>query len=155
MHNLIVECGYRADLDNASPGRIVGRLINWNETGQRRKERFIPDSLQWPKGGIVLNVGHTADQLGAIMPVADSTGLAVDHPLPDTPIGRDVARKAKAGDLSGMSIEFVPIQTREVGGITEVTLGVLVGAAITDRPEYKGAAIELRHRQHRKTGLVW
>ena len=87
LQNLLIECRYVADESRESPGRLVGTLLTYGETSRDRPERFLPDSLLWDDGGIILNEQHNRSQASImrIHPFLDGDILRVDQPLAEHP----------------------------------------------------------------------
>ena len=147
LENLLIECRYVADETRESPGRLVGTLLTYGELSRDRPERFMPDSLAWETGGIVLNEQHVRSQ--AIMrlhPIIDGDTLRIDEPLPNTQRGRDAATNIRDGLYTGLSVEFQKrgVVASYVGGVREIRSATLVGAGLVDMASYSGSTVEIR-----------
>ena len=74
------------DDEQRGPGRLVGTLIRYNERAKDRPELFEPDSLRWPKDGIVLNRQHERrSPILRFVPRVDGTarfGSTKPYPIP-------------------------------------------------------------------------
>ena len=124
--------------------RLVGTLLPFNVQAKDRAEMFLPGSVSWPEGGLVLNRQHQrGSPIMRITPTSSPTGLTVDAVIPDTAAGRDCAAEVRSGLLTGMSIEFRSIQESVVGGCRRIASAVLSAAALVDDPSYP-APVEVR-----------
>lgn len=135
----------RADESGDSPGRIAGTLITYGKRASDRPEIFAPGALRWDERGVILNEQH--DRRAPIVrfvPAVDGAEVRIDAALPDTQRGRDTATLIRNGTMTGLSIEFAPLEERMVGAVREVRAAKLLGAAVVDSASYKG---ELEIRQ--------
>ena len=132
------------DDEQRGPGRLVGTLIRYNERAKDRPELFEPDSLRWPKDGIVLNRQHERrSPILRFVPRVDGTEVRIDETLPDTQAGRDAAAEIRAGLFRGLSIEFKAVRERLAGGVRRIAEAVLGGAGLVDNPSY-ATTVEVR-----------
>lgn len=148
--NCEVEC--RADSTGESPGRIVGTLIEQGRVSQRpvgreaRAEVFAPGSIRWPREGMRLLAEHLGREVMTFTPVVDGPRIGIDAALPDTEIGREVAREVRSGAKTGLSIEFMASREAEVMGVREIR-AALVDVAALAPPEatyYRQGRVEVR-----------
>ena len=151
------EIELRADDSRASPGRVVGTLLEYGQRARDRAERFLEGSLTWPDGGIVLNIQHDRSQaVTRFTPKLEGASLTIDAPLPDSQRGRDVAVGLRPGPdgaaplYSGLSVEFVSQQEARRAGIRELSKASLIAAALVDSPSYASSSVSLRSRQERR-----
>ena len=144
-----IRCEIRLAEVEGSPPRLVGTLLALNVRAKDRAEMFLPGSVSWPEGGLVLNRQH---QRGApimrITPTSSTTGLTVDQELPNTVAGRDAAEEIRGGLLTGLSVEFRAIQESIVGGCRQIASAALSAAALVDSPSYP-APVEVREHELR------
>ena len=132
------------DDEQRGPGRLSGRLIRYGERARDRAELFEPDSLRWPKDGIVLNRQHERrSPILRFTPVVDGNEVRIDALLPDTTSGRDAAAEIRSGLFRGLSIEFKAVRERFAGGVRRIREAVLKGAALVDAPSY-ATTVEIR-----------
>ena len=146
----------REDESRLSPGRIVGTLVTYGERASDRPEMFLPDSLSWPDGGIVLNRQHSRKApVMRILPQVVGDSVVIDAALPDTTAGRDIAAEMKAEPplFTGLSIEFRSIKQSFEGGLRKIAKAALSAAAIVDSPSYSGSAVEVRGKKRRRVWL--
>lgn len=151
IEHLDVEVRFEADETRASPGRLVGTLMTYEERAGDRAEIFTRGALEWPENGIVINEQHNrqAPILRAV-PFVDGDSVKVDQPFPNTQRGRDSAVNLQEGVYTGLSVEFQPADEGKRGNLREIRRAALVGAALVDKPSYTGAVAEVRQRTGRK-----
>lgn len=138
----------RQDETRQSPGRLTGVLMDYATGAGDRPERFLPGSLSWPEGGVVLNLSHDRRQpVMRFEPEEREGRLVVDAPLPDTGRGRDAATMVRDGTLRGLSVEFRAARQRFRDGVREIEAALLTAAAIVDDPSYPAARVEVRGRR--------
>ena len=139
-----IEC--REDVSRQSPGRIVGTLIELGRVAGDRREVFTPGSVRFPSNGVRLLAEHRGRQVTRFEPVIDGSEIRIDHPLPDTAIGREVAAEIRGGRKRAMSIEFHALEEAQVQGVREVRGALIDAAAIVAAPAYQQARVEVRRR---------
>ena len=144
-----IRCKVEVREADGKSARLVGTLLPFNVRAKDRPEMFLPGSVSWPEGGLVLNRQHQrGSPIMRISPTSSSTGLTVDAVIPDTTAGRDCASEVRSGLLTGMSIEFRAIQESIVGGCRRISKAVLSAAALVDDPSYP-APVEVREHELR------
>ena len=137
---------YREDESRQSPGRIVGSLLTYGKRALDRPEVFSPGALQWPEGGIILNMQHDRQQ--AVMrfkPELAGDELRIDAALPDTQRGRDAATMIRNGTMTGLSIEFRAVAEGRSAGVRQIRRAHLAAAALVDSPSHS-STVEVRAR---------
>ena len=138
----------RQDDTRASPGRIVGTLMDYETRAQDRPERFLQGSLSWPEGGVILNEQHNRQApVMRFTPRQAEGRVLIDAPLPDTQRGRDAATMVRDGTFTGLSVEFRAGRERHRGGVREVEAAQLVAAALVDAPSYPASRVEVRDKR--------
>ena len=97
---------------------------------------------------IIANLQHDRSKPVARSPyggltLADSdTDLKVEIRCADTTAGRDASAGVKAGLYQGLSVEFTPIEERQLpDGTREISKAKLYGFGIVDRPVYEETVI--------------
>ena len=137
----------RADDTRASPGRIVGTLLTYEERARDRAEMFGAGALQWDPDGIILNLSHDRRQpVMRFIPEVRNGAITIDAPLPDTSRGRDAAVMVRNGTLRGLSVEFRALEEGRRAGMRYIRRARLGGAALVDDPSYGGSRVEVRHK---------
>ena len=138
--------------DKQSPGRLTGVLMAYGQGASDRREEFMPGSLEWPEGGIVLNEQHNRQApIMRVIPEIRGDNIVIDSPLPDTQRGRDMAVMIRNKTLTGLSIEFRAITDRIVNGVRKISKAALLGAGLVDCPSYEAAKVAVRNKQiHRR-----
>ena len=136
-----------------SPGRIVGTIIEQGRVASDRPEVFAPDALKWPAAGIRLLAEHRGRQVMNVTPISDGTKITIDAALPDSAIGREVAREVRAGTKRGLSIEFHSIAESVVQGVREIRSAIFDAAALVGEGAYEQARVEVRAKKRRRLWL--
>ena len=136
------------EVEGSSP-RLVGTLLPFNVRAKDRPEMFLPGSVSWPEGGLVLNRQHQrGSPIMRITPTSSSTGLTVDAEIPATAAGRDAVEEIRGGLLTGLSVEFRAVRESIVGGCRQIASASLSAAALVDSPSYP-APVEVREHELR------
>ena len=148
---LLVEVRFEEDDARASPGRLVGTLLTYEQEARDRPELFIRGALEWPENGIVINEQHNrqAPILRAV-PFLDGDDVRIEQPFPNTQRGRDAATNLREGVYTGLSVEFGAYSEVRRGRLREIRRALLVGAALVDKPSYAGSMAEVRERTGRR-----
>ena len=136
-----------------SPGRIVGTVIEQGRVAGDRPEVFAPGALQWPSNGIRLLSEHRGRQVMRVVPEVDGTAIKIDAQLPDSAIGREVAREVRAGNKRGLSIEFHAMAESVVQGVREIRSAFMDAAAVVTEGAYDQATVEVREKKRRRLWL--
>lgn len=151
MDQINCDIELRADDSRASPGRVIGTLIEYGIQARDRQERFLDGSLSWPDGGIVLSEQHNRQApILRFTPKLEGSKLTIDALLPDSTRGRDAAVSIREGLFTGLSVEFVSKQEARRGGVREIARAQLVGAGLVDSPSYAGSSVSLRWKADRR-----
>ena len=146
MDELRCALEWRADDSRASPGRLVGTLIEYESRATDRAEVFKAGALTWPADGVILNLSHDRRQpLVRFVPTVSENRVMVDLALPDTSRGRDAAVMVRNGTLRGLSVEFRALAEGRRGELREVQRATLHAAALVDDAAY-GNGVEVRDR---------
>ena len=143
----------REDSTRESPGRIQGVLIELGRVAGDRREVFTPGSIRWPANGIRLLAEHRGRMVTRFEPLVEGSEIRIDHPLPDTTLGREVAAEVRAGRKGGLSVEFYATDEARVQGVREVRGALVDAAAVVESPAYQQARVEVRGRRRRRLWL--
>ena len=136
----------RADDSRQSPGRLVGKLIEYERRAVDRPEMFAAGALTWPADGVILNLSHDRKQpVLRFTPELRGNAVMVDVALPDTTRGRDAAVMVRNGTLRGLSVEFRSHEEGQRDGMRLVRRAALHGAALVDDASY-GNGVEVRDK---------
>ena len=137
---LTIPVEFRAgEADSASPGRLIGTIIRYDQQAVSLQERFSPGALSWAPGGIILNAHHERSMpIIRFEPLEQSGAVVIDVNLPDTQISRDAMTSVRNGTLRGLSVEFQSLVEKRVDGIRVITSARLLAAALVDDPAYSG-----------------
>ena len=138
---------FRQDESRLTPGRIVGTLMQYETRASDRPEQFKAGALEWPEGGVILNLSHDRKQpVMRFTPEVRGSAVMIDAPLPDTSRGRDAAEMVRNGTLTGLSVEFNALAEGMNGNLREVRRALLGAAALVDSPSYAASQVEVRHK---------
>ena len=147
-----VEC--RAS-DHDSPGRLTGTLLEVGRIASDRQEVFVPGAPIFPSTGVELFRGHRGESVMHFQPVVSGSEIRIDAPLPDTDLGRLVAREVRSGARAALSVEFVPLSEARVMGVRELRSALIQGAALVPLGSYNQARAEVRSRTGRRHRRSW
>ena len=146
-----IRCAIELRAEAASPGRLTGVLMDYEERSGDRAETFRAGSLRWPMNGVVLNRQHQrAAPIMRVVPELRGSQVVIDTPLPDTAAGRDAAAEIRSGLFAGLSVEFRAVEEGFVGSLREIRSALLTGAGLVDSPSYRGSRVEVRQAAGRK-----
>ncbi len=124
------------DRSRRGPGRLQGTIVPFGAVASDRREVFRPDSITMPANGIRLLLEHRGRQVDRVIPTVDARGVHVDHVLPDTEVGREAARRVRAGELRGLSVEFTALRETRTQGVREVVSAMVDAAALVPEASY-------------------
>ena len=135
---------------------IVGTVMRYGDRAHTHRERFLPGSLQLAPA-VGLNLEHDRTRVVAWAPdgglelTDEDDAMRMSATLPPLPFADLVLKDVRAGNRSGLSIEFRYIKTRVEGGIKVVEKALLRGIGIVSAPDYGASRVEARARRRR----VW
>jgi HK97 family phage prohead protease len=126
---------------------LEGRLVPYGETVEVEGEResFAPGVFRdaAPEGVVLLWQHDTANPIGRATALRDEAdGFHGTFRLGDTPLARDAYALARDGIVGGLSVGFLPEQSRRTrGGVREHTRGTLLETSLVTFPAYAGAGV--------------
>ena len=141
-------------------GTLAGTLMVYNSVAELpwgkevfRAGAFGPDIS---KADVLANLQHDRTKPiarspdGGLTLIDSPAQLSVDIHCANTTAGRDAYEGARAGLYRGLSVEFVPIEERQLAdGTREISKARLYGFGIVDRPIYEDTVITaMRSRYH-------
>ena len=140
-----------------SPGRLVGTILPVGRVAGDRPELFVGAGVQTPADGIALLPEHRSSTVVMRFdPIrGDDGSLQVDHLLPDSPAGREMAASVRSGATPGLSVEFHSLDDAMVSGVREVRESLVTAVATVKAGAYAQAAAEVRGRAHHRRVLTW
>ena len=147
-----IECR-AADYDG--PGRITGVILETGRVASDRAELFTANAPIFPSAGIELSRGHKGESIMTFDPIVDGSTIRIDAPLPDSELGRQVAREVRSGARAALSVEFVSLDEARVMGVRELRSALIKGAALVALGSYDQARAEVRHRAGRRFRRSW
>lgn len=134
-----------------SESSVHGVVVRYGETASIGdfRERFEPgafgDTLASP--ALRVNLQHRRERPLAIPRFDDTpTALHAAFTLPDTSDGRDARALMETGVLTGLSMEFVPVEERFEGGVRVISRAQMLGLALVDYPAYSQSLVEFGKR---------
>ena len=146
-----IRCEIRLSEEVEGKPRLIGTLMNYGERALDRPETFLPGSLRWDAGGIILNRQHERkNPILKFTPIEASGKVSIDVEVPSTVAGSDALAEVRAGLFSSLSIEFKSITETFVGGCRQISQALLTGAALCDSGAYPGAVVEARELAARR-----
>ena len=134
-----------------SPGRLVGTILPVGRVAGDRPELFVGSGVQTPAAGIALLPEHRSSiVVMRFDPIRGDDGtLKIDHRLPNSPAGREMAASVRSGKTPGLSVEFHALAEARVSGVREVRLSLITAVATVPSQSYDQARAEVRTRQTR------
>ena len=140
-----------------SPGRLIGTILPVGRVAGDRREIFVGDGVQTPSDGIALLPEHRSSVVVMRFdPIRGADGsLQVDHLLPDSPAGREMAASVRSGATPGLSVEFHSLDEAQVSGVREVRQSLVTAVATVTRQSYDQARAEVRGQTHHRRVLTW
>ena len=158
--NILIDVYFDSGDGYASPGRLTGILATYGEKASDRPDIFDHGSLVWDDGGFILNEQHNRQApITRITPILDGDTLRVDHALPPTQRGHDMATLVADKTLTGLSVELdkASLRAQMRGGIRHITYAKISGCGLVDKAAFTGSTVEVHeHRQTNDLGcLAW
>ena len=131
-----------------SPGRLVGVVLPVGRVAGDRPELFVGSGVTTPSNGIALLPEHRSQTVVMLFdPIRGDDGeLRVDHLLPNTPEGREMAASVRDGRTPGLSVEFHALsESRANGGrVREISSALITAVATVQAASYDQARAEVR-----------
>ena len=145
-----IEC---READHAGPGRLTGVILETGRVASDRAEVFAPGAPIFPSTGVELFRGHRGESIMSFQPVISGNEIKIDANLPDSELGRQVAREVRSGERASLSVEFIPLIEARVQGVRELRSALVQGAALVALGSYSSARAEVRERvgRHRRS----
>ena len=139
------------DVELRAQGRIIkGDLMVYGETAAIN-ERFEPGSIR-PAESVSLNIEHRFMESLAWYPGGGLSfedtpeAFRIRADAAPVPAGDVALRYIRSGIARGLSLEFIPVRERRDGEVRVIEEAMLMGAAITRKPEYEQTSVETRRR---------
>ena len=140
-----------------SPGRLIGTILPVGRVAGDRPELFVGGGVQTPADGIALLPEHRSSTVVMRFdPIrGDDGSLRVDHLLPNSPAGRDMAASVRSGKTPGLSVEFHALDEARVQGVREVRQSLVTAVATVPAGAYAQATAEVRAKGNHRRVLTW
>ena len=138
--------------------QVSGVLLRYGETSPSHRERFAPGALAW-EGPLALNLDHDPERAIAWLPDgglelrANAAGVELVAVLPPIPAADRALAEIRAGERTGLSVEFHAERETRADGVRVIEAARLVGAGLVRSPSYPGSRIEARAAAHR--AAIW
>ena len=142
---ILMEVRFEADPERQGPGLLTGTLMVYESRASDRPEMFMPDSLHFPKEGVVIDEMHVRQNpIMRVQPVLSGKTLSVSGRIPDTTRGRDAATNIREGVLTGLSVTFHAEREERRGGVRRILRAFCPRAGLVDTGSYSQAQVEVR-----------
>ena len=149
MEHLDLEIRFEEDDTRATPGRLTGVLMTYEQRAKDRPELFSRGALYWPDDGIVINESHNRKApILRTLPTIDGDVIRINAALPNTTRGRDAAEGVRERVYGGLSVEFRSDKETFRGGLRIVQKAFVPRAGLVDSPAYGDSIVELRERRY-------
>ena len=131
--------------------RLSGVVLAYGDVSASHRERFEPGALSIA-GTVPLNLHHDAMRAVAWAPGGglelreDSDALRMVAELPPIPAADAALAMVRAGEATGLSVEFHPEAERREGGLRVIERARLSGIGIVRAPSYEASRVEARAR---------
>ena len=127
------------------------------EVAGDRPELFVGAGVQTPADGIKLLPEHRSSTVVMRFdPIrGDDGSLRVDHLLPNSPTGREMAASVRSGKTPGLSVEFHSLDEARVSGVREVRQSLVTAVATVPAGAYAQATAEVRAKGNHRRVLTW
>ena len=135
--------------------RLSGIVIRYGDVSPTHRERFEAGSLRLA-AAIALNLFHDGERAAAWHPGGglelrqDADALRMVATLPPIPAADRALALVRAGEATGLSVEFHADAERRDGAIRVIEAARLTGIGIVKAPSYAGSRVEARARRKRE-----
>ena len=131
--------------------KVEGVVIRYGDVAHvgNLQERFTPGAFgkSIESSAIRVNWQHSRDRPIAVPSFIDSpTELRAEFALPDTSDGRDARELLRQGVLTGLSVEFTPVEERFEDGVRVIERANIHGLGLVDYPAYRESLATLANR---------
>ena len=138
-------------------GRVLsGTVMVYGDRAHSRRELFEVGSLELAPV-THLDYEHDRSRILAYSPDGglelkdDGDAMRMTATLPPLPFADHVLQEVRAGDRTGLSVEFRCIRSRVENGVRIIEKALLRGVALLKAPDYGASRVEARARRRR----VW
>ena len=146
-----IRCSIKIEDRAEGKPRLIGTLMSYGERARDRAETFLPGSLKWDAGGIILNRQHRRSApILRFKPIESAGRVLIDVELPATSAGIDALAEVRSGLFGSLSIEFKSIRESFVAGCRQISEAILTGAALCDAGAYSSSVVEAREMAVRR-----
>lgn len=134
--------------------RLSGTVLRFGDVSPSHRERFEPGAFAFADA-VPLNLHHDPERAVAWQPGGglelrqDRRSLSMTAELPPIPAADRALDMVRAGQATGLSVEFQPVRERHVDGLRVVEAALLTGIGIVRSPSYGGSRVEARAKSGR------
>ena len=134
--------------------RLSGTVMAFGDVSPSHRERFEAGAFRFADA-VPLNLHHDPERAVAWQPGGglelrqDRAALTMTANLPPIPAADRALAMVRAGQASGLSIEFRAVRERHEDGLRVVEAATLTGIGIVRSPSYGGSRVEARARSGR------
>ena len=134
--------------------RLSGVVMAFGDVSPSHRERFEPGAFAFAEA-VPLNLHHDAERAVAWQPGGglelrqDRRALSMTATLPPIPAADRALAMVRAGQATGLSVEFQPVKERQEDGLRVVETALLTGVGIVRSPSYGGSRVEARAKSGR------
>ena len=134
--------------------RLTGTVMPYGEVSPSHRERFEPGALRMAEA-VPLNLFHDPERAIAWQPGGglelrqDRAALTMTASLPPIPAADRALAMVRAGQATGLSVEFNAVRERQEGALRVIEDAVLSGIGIVRAPSYDSSRVEARRRMGR------
>ena len=135
---------------------LTGTVLLYGDRAQSRRERFERGSLELAPV-THLDYEHDRSRILAYSPDGglelkdDGDAMRMTATLPPLPFADHVLQEVRAGERTGLSVEFRCIRSRVENGVRIIEKALLRGVGLLKSPDYGASRVEARARRRR----VW
>ncbi len=134
--------------------RLSGTVLAFGDVSPSHRERFAPGAFTMAEA-VPLNLFHDAERAVAWQPGGGlelrqgRRALTMTATLPPIPAADRALAMVRAGEATGLSVEFQAERERHEDGLRVVEAATLTGVGIVRSPSYGGSRVEARAKSGR------
>ena len=134
--------------------RLSGTVLRFGDISPSHRERFEAGAFAFADA-VPLNLHHDPERAVAWQPGGgmelrqDNEVLSMSAELPPIPAADRALAMVRAGQATGLSVEFQPVRERREDGLRVVEAALLTGIGIVRSPSYGGSRVEARAKSGR------
>ena len=132
--------------------RLSGTVLRFGDVSPSHRERFEPRAFAFAEA-VPLNLSHDRERAVAWQPGGglelrqDGNALSMVADLPPIPAADKALAMVRAGQATGLSVEFTSLSETRSGDIRVVESALLIGIGLVRSPAYEQSRVEARRRK--------